>query len=155
MTTSVVPGFYHFFYKWFDPIVSFSGAVTDFVSQDFVLNSLVPRTLRNEEGVNQNYRIIFEQAGGGMFAVAFLWGALLCATIDLKVWKYVLAAILIIDIAALYSTRDALRLQDRLRLAVRCSQDWGTVELTVFVTVLRIAFLAEAGFEKARVGNGE
>jgi hypothetical protein len=151
MTTSVVPGFYHFFFTWFDPIVAFSGAVTDFVSPDFVINSLVPKTLRNEEGCNPNYKFIFQQAGGGMIAVAFLSGALLRATNDLKVWKYVQAAILLIDIATLYSVWDALRLQSRLQVSTWRGEDWGCVGLTTFVTVLRVAFLAEAGFRKRGV----
>ncbi|KAF2875989.1 hypothetical protein BDV95DRAFT_287720 [Massariosphaeria phaeospora] len=155
MTTSVVPGFYHFFFTWFDPIVSFAGAITDFVSPDFVVNSLVPATLRNEAGVNPNYRFIFQQAGGGMVAVAFLSGALLRATNELKIWKYVQTAILLIDFAMLYSAWDALKLQGRLSPAAWRGEDWGTVGLTTFVTVLRIAFLAEAGFTKARVGKAE
>jgi hypothetical protein len=155
MTTSLVPGFYRFFFTWFDPIVSFSGAVADFVSQDLVIDSLVSRTIRNEEGVNPNYRFIFQQAGGGMFAVSFLSGALLRATNDLKVWKYVEAAILLIDIAMLYSAWDAFRLQDRLLPTTWRGEDWGTVGLTVYVTVLRIAFLAEVGFRKARVGKAD
>lgn len=155
MTTSVVPGFYHFFFTWFDPIVSFSGAITDFVNQDFVVNSLVPKALRNEESVNPNYKFIFQQAGGGMFAVAFLSGALLRATNDLKVWKYVQAAILIIDIAGLYSIWDALKSQDRLQLSTWRGEDWGCVGLTSFVTVLRVAFLVEAGFKKARMGKAD
>jgi hypothetical protein len=151
MTTSVVPGLYHFFFTWFDPIVSFSGAVTDFVSQDFVITSLVPKVLQEKEGVNPNYKFIFQQAGGGMIAVAFLSGALLRATNDLKVWKHVQAAILLIDIAMLYSVWDAFRLQGRLQPASWRGEDWGAVGLTGFVTILRVAFLAEVGFKKTRV----
>ncbi|KAF2000630.1 hypothetical protein P154DRAFT_522247 [Amniculicola lignicola CBS 123094] len=123
----------------------------DFAARDFVVNSLVP----NEPPLNPHYAFIFQQAGGGMLAVSFLSGALLRATDDLKVWKYIQAAILIIDVATLYSAWDALRVQDRLRLAAMRGEDWGTVGLTVFVTVLRIVFLAGVGFKKARLDKIE
>jgi len=86
-----------------------------------------------------------------MLAVSYLSGVLLRATNDLKVWKHVQTAILLIDIAMLYSAWDALRLQGRLGFADWRGEDWGTVGLTMFVTVLRLAFLAEVGFKKGGV----
>ncbi|PVH92360.1 hypothetical protein DM02DRAFT_619988 [Periconia macrospinosa] len=152
MTTNRVPGFYKIFFTSVDPIIALSAAITNFVSQDFLVNSLVPRTLRNEDDVNPQYKFIFQQAGGAMLACAVLSGGLLRATNDLKVWKYVQMAILLMDFAALYSFWDALRLQSRLWTAWR-SEDWGTVGLTLFITLTRIAFLAEMGFKKVRTGK--
>ncbi|CAI6342081.1 unnamed protein product [Periconia digitata] len=145
MTAHVIPRFYRFFFTWLDPMIAFSGGLTDFVSPDFIVNSLVSKELRPELAVNPTYKFIFQQAGGAMFAAGFLSVALLRATNDLKIWKHVQAAILIMDFATLYSAWDTLRLQGRLMAGWR-GEDWGTVGVTAFVTLLRIAFLAEVGF---------
>ncbi|KAF1995555.1 hypothetical protein P154DRAFT_610740 [Amniculicola lignicola CBS 123094] len=151
MTTEVVPGVYRFFFTWFDPIVSFAGAYMDFAARDLVINSLVP----NAPPCNPHYAFIFQRAGGRMLSVSFLSGALLRATDDLKVWKYIQTAILIIDVSTLYSVWDALRVQGRLRFGATRSEDWGTVGITLFATVLRVAFLAGVGYKKRPLDKTE
>jgi hypothetical protein len=147
MTTSVVPGFYRFFFTWFDLIVAIHAAYNDFVDQEWVMSSLVPKELRSE-GVDRNYRFIFQQAGGGMLGIALLSGGLLRATNDLKIWRYIQAATLLVDFAFVYSAWDAFRVQDRLEPASWRGEDWGTVVIIALVTSLRVAFLAGVGFKK-------
>ena len=150
MTTTILPPFYAFFFTYFDPLISLSGAITDFIAPNFVVNSLVPASHLHTPSLHLHYNFIFQQAGGSMLAVSFLSGVLLRSSTDLKVWKHVQTAILLIDLATLYSAWDALRLQDRLEFRTWRGEDWGTVGLTAFVTVLRVAFLAEVGFRRGR-----
>jgi hypothetical protein len=55
---------------------------------------------------------IFQQAGGGMMGLALLSGGLLRVTDDLKVWRYIQAATLFVDVAFIYSAFDAFSVQD-------------------------------------------
>ncbi|RYN31074.1 hypothetical protein AA0119_g4635 [Alternaria tenuissima] len=60
MTTSLVPGFYGFFFTRFDPMVAIHAAYNDFVDQEWIMSSLVPKELRNG-GINSNYRSSFSK----------------------------------------------------------------------------------------------
>jgi hypothetical protein len=143
MSSSVVPGVYRFFFTWFDPVVAFAGAYMDFFAPDTVMNSLIPNYLHDP-----HHMFVFQQMGGGMLSISFLSAVLLRYSTDLGVWKCLQASVLIVDIATLYSCWDALKGQGRLQLGALRGEDWGTIGLTTFVTVLRVAFLAGFGFKK-------
>lgn len=86
--------------------------------------------------------------------MAFLMIFLLRYTRDVKVWKLFEFGILITDITLFYSLWKALEAQGRLQLESLRWEEWGTVAITGFVTLVRVLFLLGAGFAKESIKKG-
>ena len=70
------------------------------------------------------------------------------ASPDPKVWKIVQAATLGVDISLLATLYNLLRLQGRTDVGTWHGGDWFNMLFTVWVALIRIAFLLEVGSEK-------
>lgn len=138
-----IPTFYRILFTWIDPIVAIWGAYLDFFEPDMVLNSFIPNSARNPD-----HDLLFQQLGGGMLNIAFVQAILLRYTNDIKIWKIIQAANLIVDIVMMYSLGAALMHQGRLSPADWRGEDWGCLGITGFATIVRIFFVAEVGFRK-------
>jgi hypothetical protein len=73
-------------------------------------------------------------------ATASFSGGLLRATYDLKVWRYVQAATLLIGIALIWSTWDAFRVQVQLQFGSSRGEDCDTIVFLVVAILLRVNF---------------
>lgn len=82
--------------------------------------------------------------------VAIILGGLLRISKDIQVWRVVITAVLVVDIAMLSSDYAILKQQDRLSLEAMRSEDWSNILFTGFVTAIRIFFLAGVGVQNVK-----
>ena len=71
-------------------------------------------------------------------------------TNDIKVWKTFEFGILITDFTLFLGLRGALETQERLDIGAIRWEEWGTIAITGFVTLVRIAFLVDVGFKRRK-----
>ena len=141
MSASAIPLFYRLAFAWFDPLVTLWAAYLVFTDPDTVIDSFAPNIQRNPD-----LDMFFQQTAGYTFALCFLQAVLLRVTAELRVWKVLQCAILIVDVAVLYSLHWGLSNQGRLGMMHWRGEDWGCILMTVIPTVYRLLFLAEVGF---------
>lgn len=146
MASPKVHPFYHIWFKWVDPISLIPTVYGLLFTPDFMLEGLIPASMSVPD---PDQAFMFHQLAALYAFVAITIGLVLRATLDLKVWRIVMAAVLMIDIAMLASTYVSLEHQGRLALEALRWQDWGNIGYTGGVALIRAAFLAGVG-----VGGG-
>lgn len=145
MPAASVPTFYRLAFTYFDPLVAFWASYMSFTDPDTIIAFFAPNTTRDP-----NLDMFFQQTGGYTLALCFLQTVLLRATADVRIWKILQCATLIIDVAMLYSLCWGLNNQGRLGLGSWKGEDWGCVLVTLVPTVYRAAFVAELGFRRGK-----
>ena len=116
----------------------------DFASPQTVVDSFIPNTPRNAD-----LDMFFQQTAGYTLSLCFLQAVLLRSTNDVKTWKMVQYAILIVDLVMLYSLHWGLSRQGRLAPSRWRGEDWGCILVTIIPTFYRLAFVSEVGFRAA------
>jgi hypothetical protein len=148
-----IPAFYRIFFTSIDPLIALSGAYMDFFDPATILASYFPRSSLYAKPTPP-ITILLTQAGGAFFMMAFLMVFMLRYTSDVKIWKMFEFGILVTDFTLFYSLYGALEGQGRLNVGAIRWEEWGTIAITGFVTVVRIAFLGGLGFGKTS-SNGK
>ena len=146
MPQPYVHSFYRIWFTTVDPIVLFFTVLTCIFSPATILETVVPRTI---EAYNPlTHGPLLHQAGALYGFCGIIYGVLLRASPDPKVWKIVQAATLGVDISLLATLYNLLRLQGRTDVGTWHGGDWFNMLFTVWVALIRIAFLLEVGSEK-------
>lgn len=91
---------------------------------------------------------LLHQAAALFGFLGIIHGVLLRVSPDPKVWKIVQAATLGVDISLLATLCNLLRLQGRTDASTWHGGDWFNIFFTVWVALIRIAFLLEIGGEE-------
>ena len=141
MPSSHIPAFYRVAFTWFDPLVTLWSAYTVFTDPDTVVDSYAPNVRRDP-----NLDMFFQQTAGYTLALCFLQTVLLRATDEVRVWKILQWAILIVNVATLYSLHWGLSNQGRLAMGGWRGEDWACLLIALIPMLYRLAFIAEIGF---------
>lgn len=136
--------FYRFCFKWLDPLVLAPTIYALIFTPQVMLDALVPATL---SAYNPDQGFLFHQLAAMFAFVAIMLGGVLRISNEIKVWRVIIAGVLLIDIAMLASTYVSLKQQDRLSLGAMRLADWGNILFTGLVTAIRICFLAGVGVQ--------
>lgn len=137
-----IHSFYHIWFKWVDPISLIPTVYGLLFTPEFMLEGLIPASMSVPD---PNQAFMFHQLAALYAFVAIILAFVLRASPDLKVWRIVMAAVLMIDVAMLASTYVSLEHQGRLEFEHWRWQDWGNVAYTGGVAIIRCAFLAGLG----------
>lgn len=142
MTTRRIHPFYHACFKYMDPLVLAPTVYAAIFDPELMLHSFIPASLST---YNPDQGFLFHQLGALFGFVALVQGGVLRVSDDVKVWKAINAAVLVVDFAMLASLYVSLKQQDRLHLGSLRAGDWGNFFFTAWVTLIRIFFLAGVG----------
>jgi hypothetical protein len=134
--------FYHFWFKWLDPLVLVLTVYALIFTPQVMLDAFVPPPLSAH---NPNQGFLLHQLAAIFAFVAITLGGALRVSREIIVWRVIIAGVLLIDIAMLVSIYVNLQQQDRLSLEAMRSADWGNVLFIGLVTAIRILFLAGVG----------
>lgn len=148
-----IPAFYRVFFTSIDPLIALSGAYLDYFDPETILASAFPRS-GSYAKPTPPVTFLLKQAGGSFAMMAFLMIFMLRYTSDIKIWKMFEFGILMTDFTLFFSVFSALRATGRLSVSSIGLEEWGTLLITGFVTVVRIAFLGGLGLRKTN-GNGQ
>lgn len=123
----------------------------DFFTPAFVTNAFVPSTLAPH---NPYFDFYPQQIGGSLLTIGILDVVLLRYTNDVTIWKILEVAVLLYDLALLWSNYEALKFQGRLSLGGLRVEDWGGIAITAQAAVVRVAFLMGVGLKGVGKGKG-
>ncbi|KAF9692457.1 hypothetical protein EKO04_009333 [Ascochyta lentis] len=140
-SSRAIPSFYRVFFTIIDPIICIWGAYMDFFDPRMVLSSHI---LADTPDIG--HVMILKQRGGAMLSFGFTSAVLLRYTQDIKIWHLVQIALLIVDFAYFPAVFGALNEQMRVLPETWRAEDWGSLAITGTATLVRLAFLARAGF---------
>jgi hypothetical protein len=126
-----------------DPIVLFFTVLTCIFSPATILETVVPPTVEPFSPMSHGPLLYQSAALYGFMGIMF--GISLRASPDPKVWRIVQAATLGVDLALLVTLYYLLELQGRLAMGIWRCGDWFNLVFTVFVVVIRVAYLADIG----------
>ncbi|KAH7135329.1 hypothetical protein B0J11DRAFT_518141 [Dendryphion nanum] len=144
-----IPSFYHIFFSSIDPLIALSAIYFNFFDPETSLGSMFPPSDPSFV-ITPLHTLILHQLGGAFFTIIFLQVVLLRYTKDVQIWKIFQTSILLMDFAMFFSIWMALKSQNRCQVGRIRWEEWGNIGITGFVTITRIAFLAEVGFKKSR-----
>ncbi|KAI4859297.1 hypothetical protein F4820DRAFT_440200 [Hypoxylon rubiginosum] len=137
-----IHAFYHFWFKWLDPLVLVPTVYALIFTPQVMLDALAPAP---QSAYNPDQGFLLHQLAAMYAFVAIILGGVLRVSNEVKVWRVVIAGVLLIDIAMLASIYASLKQQDRLSLETLRGADWGSALFTGLVTVIRMFFLTGVG----------
>lgn len=144
MAKAHVHDFYRVWFTWVDPIVLFFTVIACVIAPATVLDTAVPASIAP---LNPYHACVFHQCAALYGFMAIIYGVLLRVSPDPKVWRVVQAATLAVDIALLATMYGALQQQGRSATVNWRGGDWFNMLFTVWVAVIRVAFLMGVGAE--------
>lgn len=112
-----------------------------------MLDALIPPPL---SAYNPDQGFLLHQLAALFTFVGIVLGGVLRVSNQIQVWRVVILAVLVVDIAMLASIYASLQQQDRLSLEAMRSEDWSSIIFTGFVTMIRILFLAGVGVQDVK-----
>lgn len=142
MATRGIHPFYHAWFKYMDPLVLAPTVYAAIFDPELILHSFVPASL---SAYNPDQGFLFHQLSALFGFVGLIQGGVLRVSDDIKVWRAINAAVLVVDVAMLASLYVSLEQQDRLHLGSLRAGDLGNFFFTAWVTLIRISFLAGVG----------
>ncbi|KAK7188665.1 hypothetical protein DPSP01_013309 [Paraphaeosphaeria sporulosa] len=148
-----IPACYRIFFTSIDPLIALSGAYMDYFDPETILASAFPRS-GSYAKPTPPVTFLLMQAGGSFIMMAFLMVFMLRYTSDVKIWKMFQFGVLVTDFTLFFSLFGALEGTGRLNVGAVRWEEWGTIIITGFLTLLRLAFLGGFGFGKTG-RNGE
>lgn len=134
---------YRVWFQWVDPVVLIPTIYALLFTPQVMLDAFIPPPL---SAYNPNQGFLLHQLAAMYAFVAIVLGVGLRVTNEIKVWRVIIAGILVIDVAILASVYVSLEQQSRLG-ALR-STDWGNIVFTGLVSIIRASFLAGVGVGK-------
>lgn len=140
----------HSLYRiWFtivDPAVLFFTVLACIFSPATILETVVPPSI--EVFNPKTHGPLLHQAAALYGFCGIIFGLLLRQSSDPKVWRIVQAATLGVDVSLLATLYNLLRLQGRTDLSAWGGGDWFNMLFTVWVALVRVAFLMGIGGDK-------
>jgi hypothetical protein len=122
----------------------------DFFMPAVVLSSHIPAP-----APDIGHAMILKQRGGGMLNFGIISAVLLRYTNDTNVWRIVQLSCFVVDLAYYWAVWEVLAKQGRLSVGTWRAEDWGSVVITAFAGLVRLAFLAGVGFGDAAKINAK
>lgn len=140
--------FYRFWFLWLDPIILVATVYALVFTPQVMLDALAPPPL---SAYNPDQGFLLHQLAALYAFVAIILGGVLRISKDIQVWRVVILAVLVVDVAMLASNHASLKQQDRLSLGggMRLA-DWSNIVFTGLVTAIRIFFLAGVGVRNVK-----
>ncbi|KAF5022891.1 hypothetical protein F66182_5051 [Fusarium sp. NRRL 66182] len=137
---------YRVWFTWVDPLILIPTVYALIFTPEIMLDSLIPLSI---SPYNADQGFFFHQLAALYAFVGMILAGVLRASSDIKVWRIVIGAVLLVDLSILVSVYVSIEQQGRMDLAKLRWQDWGNLVFTGWVAVLRSLFLAGVG-----VGDG-
>ncbi|KAJ4252976.1 hypothetical protein NW762_010885 [Fusarium torreyae] len=137
-----VHNFYRIWFTWVDPMTLIPTVYALIFTPEIMLDGLIPLSM---SPYNPDQAFFFHQLAALYAFTAVILAGVLRASSDIKVWRIVIAGVLMIDIAILMSVYASMEQQGRLELSKFRWQDWGNYVFTGWVAVIRTLFLAGVG----------
>ena len=100
---SEVPTFYRLVFLWLEPCFALAGSFMAAVLPTLYLHTMAPHA-----SYDSRYQVVLDQVAALYLLFAFNEAVVLRITSELKVWKAILAGIIICDIVHIYGTACAL-----------------------------------------------
>lgn len=139
--------FYRFWFLWLDPAILAVTVYALVFTPQVMLDAFVPPPL---SAYNPDQGFLLHQLAALCAFVAIILGGALRISKDIQVWRVIITAVLVVDIAMLASNYVTLKQQDRLSLGAMRSADWSNILFTGLVTAIRILFLAGVGVQNVK-----
>lgn len=139
--------FYRFWFLWLDPIILVATVYALVFTPQVMLDALAPPPL---SAYNPDQGFLLHQLAALYAFVAIILGGVLRISKDIQLWRVVILAVLVVDVAMLASNYASLKQQDRLSLGALRSADWSNILFTGLVTAIRIFFLAGVGVRNVK-----
>ncbi|KZM28703.1 hypothetical protein ST47_g168 [Ascochyta rabiei] len=152
MPRPYVHSFYRIWFTVVDPIILFFTVLACIFAPATILETAVPSSVEPFRPLSHGVLLHETAALYGFMGIMF--AVLLRASLDPKVWMIVQAATLGVDIAILVTIYDALRLQERLDVRAWYGGDWFNVGFTVWVGLIRVAYLLGIGVDENKRKTG-
>lgn len=145
--SAAIPQLYRTFFATIDPILCFTGILLPLIAPDVSLKSfsptpVIPPALETRACLDNL---------AAWFTACFLLqvGLLRTRPNDVVVWRYLEAAILIVDVGMLSSYGRALHAQGRVGMGAWRLEEWANIGVTGGVAVIRAAFLVGVGMGRS------
>ncbi|KLU82154.1 hypothetical protein MAPG_01230 [Magnaporthiopsis poae ATCC 64411] len=152
---NAIPSIYWIQLACVDPILSFGTMFAAIFAPDVLLATFFPEHLITATPFPPLYHAILHQLGAWYLFHAILSGVALRATRDRNVWKISQAATLAVDTCILWDFYASVVHQGRIDPRAWTMGELAGVVYTVWVWVVRAAFLAGVGLPGTRdVGDG-
>ncbi|KAK7179015.1 hypothetical protein DPSP01_013157 [Paraphaeosphaeria sporulosa] len=155
MSTAHIHPFYRIWFTIVDPTTLVFTILACILSPSTMLATSVPTSFASYDPLSHG-PLLYQSAALYAF-MAIIFGALLRVSSDLNVWKIVQFATLVVDCALLVTLWSMLKQQNRLELAEWRGEDWFNAGFTIWVALIRFAFLGGLGVgtqveEKTKTG---
>ncbi|SPJ73209.1 uncharacterized protein FTOL_02939 [Fusarium torulosum] len=135
----------HSFYRiWFtcvDPLVLIPTAYSLIFTPEFMLDGLIPVSM---SAYNPDQAFLFHQLAALYLFIGIMLGVVLRVSSDIKVWRVIIGAVLMVDITILVSVNVSMKQQGRSELSQFRWQDWGNYLFTGWVALLRAAYTSHS-----------
>lgn len=151
MVLTKVHPVYRFWFLWLDPTILVVTVYALVFMPEAMWDALIPAAPLSTYSPNNAF--LFHHLAALYAFMAIILGGLLRASKDIQVWRAVIAAVLVVDIAMLAVAYASLKKQYQLRPNAMRSSDWSNVLFTGLVTVIRIFFLAGLGVQNEKSKN--
>jgi hypothetical protein len=140
-----VHSFYRIWFTTIDPTVLFFTVLACIFSPATILETVLPPSI---EAFNPlSHGPLLHQSAALYAFMGVMYAVLLRASNDLKVWRIVQGATLGVDLALLATLYALLVQQGRLDIKMWKGGDWFNMVFTVWVALIRIAYLLGIGGE--------
>lgn len=151
MALTKVHPVYRFWFLWLDPMILVITVYALVFRPEAMWDALIPASPLST--YEPNNALLFHHLAALYAFMAIILGGLLRASKDIQVWRAVVAAVLVVDIAMLAVAYASLKKQYQLRPDAMRSSDWSNVLFTGLVTAIRIFFLAGIGVQNDKSKN--
>lgn len=138
--------FYRIWFTWVEPLVLLATVLTCIFTPESFFETVVPASI---SPFQPNQAVLIHQTAALYAFMAVIYAVLLRASPDLRVWRIVQAATLAVDIALIGVLYVALKQQGRLDVEKLRAIDLFGFLFTVWVALIRIAYLRGIGGTKS------
>ena len=142
MAQSKIHSFYRTWFTVVDPLSLIPTVSGILFTPEFMMDALLPGATPNPD-----HAFLLHQLAAMYAFMAIVLAGVLRATSDIKVWRVVIAGVLLVDISILVSMYVSLEHQGRLGLENWRWQDWGNLLFTGGVALIRSFFLLGVGVQ--------
>ncbi|KAF9691208.1 hypothetical protein EKO04_010609 [Ascochyta lentis] len=148
MPRPYVHSFYRIWFTIVDPTVLFFTVLACIFSPATILETVAPPSIEPYRPLSHGPLLHQTAALFGFLGIMF--AVLLRASPDPKVWKIVQGATLGVDLALLATFYNLLRSQNRLEFRAWSGVDWVNIGFTVWVGLIRVAYLSGVGGDREK-----
>ena len=142
-TVEDIPAFYRFMFLWFEPFWAFNGSTMAAFLPTLYLETMAPHAT-----YDARYQVLLDQVAALYLLFAFNEAVVLRVTGEVKVWKAILAGIVVCDIIHIYGTACALGSTTFFDPLSWRSYDWFNICFLFGMIPVRLGFILETGFSR-------